>query len=138
MRFTTSKGSKVSKDAESFKGFEWLVRRDFDAGDQADVYHESRCGKCGRALTTPESVSSGIGPVCAEGMGLASSSSFNPKTFILAGNAIFTVKSAKTGKHFTYKVSRAKGNKDSRPWFVSVLRGPNNGSDYSYIGCLWN
>ena len=29
------------------------------------VHHEGRCGCCGRRLTTPESVESGIGPVCA-------------------------------------------------------------------------
>jgi hypothetical protein len=29
------------------------------------VYHEGRCGACGRRLTTPESISSGLGPVCA-------------------------------------------------------------------------
>jgi len=26
--------------------------------------HEGRCGKCGRTLTTPESIKSGLGPVC--------------------------------------------------------------------------
>lgn len=29
------------------------------------VHHEGRCGRCGRPLTTPESVSLGLGPVCA-------------------------------------------------------------------------
>ena len=33
-----------------------------------DVHHEGRCGKCGRMLTDPESIKSGIGPVCAEQM----------------------------------------------------------------------
>lgn len=31
-----------------------------------DVHHEGRCGCCGRPLTTPQSILSGIGPVCAE------------------------------------------------------------------------
>jgi len=30
-----------------------------------DVYHEGRCGRCGRKLTVPESIESGIGPDCA-------------------------------------------------------------------------
>lgn len=30
-----------------------------------EIHHEGRCGCCGRALTTPESIESGIGPVCA-------------------------------------------------------------------------
>lgn len=28
------------------------------------VYHEGRCGKCGRRLTTPESIERGFGPEC--------------------------------------------------------------------------
>jgi hypothetical protein len=32
------------------------------------VHHEGRCGRCGRTLTVPESVESGIGPECARKM----------------------------------------------------------------------
>ena len=28
------------------------------------VYHEGRCGRCGRKLTTPESIERGLGPEC--------------------------------------------------------------------------
>lgn len=28
------------------------------------VYHEGRCGRCGRKLTTPESIKRGLGPEC--------------------------------------------------------------------------
>jgi hypothetical protein len=34
--------------------------------DQLEVWHEGRCGRCGRALTVPESIARGIGPECAE------------------------------------------------------------------------
>ena len=34
------------------------------------VFHEGRCGRCGRTLTVPESVASGYGPECAEMIGL--------------------------------------------------------------------
>jgi hypothetical protein len=34
------------------------------------LHHEGHCGRCGRALTVPESVESGIGPECAKYMGL--------------------------------------------------------------------
>lgn len=30
------------------------------------THHEGRCGRCGRALTVPESIESGIGPECAK------------------------------------------------------------------------
>jgi hypothetical protein len=33
------------------------------------IHHEGRCGKCGRLLTVPESVETGIGPECAKRMG---------------------------------------------------------------------
>jgi hypothetical protein len=30
-----------------------------------EVWHEGKCGRCGRALTVPESIERGIGPECA-------------------------------------------------------------------------
>lgn len=57
--------------------------------------------------------------------------------FILAGNATFTLVSEKTGARFTYKARRADGDKADRPWFVSVLTGPDNEGDFSYLGCLF-
>lgn len=30
------------------------------------VYHEGKCGKCGRKLTTPESIKRGFGPECCK------------------------------------------------------------------------
>lgn len=62
------------------------------------------------------------------------------KAFITAGNATITIESAKTGKHFTYRVTQAKdysGNKTDR-WFVSLMTGPNNTSDFTYLGMLQN
>ena len=56
------------------------------------------------------------------------------KSFITGGNATFTIRSAKTGKHFTYKVSPKKDDPAS-PFFVSVKNGPNY-EDQIYIGYL--
>lgn len=60
--------SRVSPDAPSAKAFDWVWRR--LAADimptEVQVWHEGRCGKCGRVLTTPASISRGMGPVCAE------------------------------------------------------------------------
>jgi Family of unknown function (DUF6011) len=54
--------------------------------------------------------------------------------FIFGGNATVTLRSVKTGVHFTYKVSAPKVNpSDIR--FVSVLCGPD---DYRYVGILRN
>lgn len=59
----------------------------------------------------------------------------NPKDFVLAGKAIFTVQNEKTGNRFTYKVKQAEDAK--KVWFVSVLAGPDNGSNYNYIGTIF-
>jgi len=57
----------------------------------------------------------------------------DPRKFILAGRALFTLRSAKTGKRFTFKVVR----KDSyNMWHVRVLAGPDNTADYNYIGFI--
>jgi hypothetical protein len=36
------------------------------------THHEGRCGRCGRRLTVPKSIESGIGPECARRMAVAS------------------------------------------------------------------
>lgn len=35
------------------------------------VWHEGKCGRCGRKLTVPSSIATGIGPECAAVMGIA-------------------------------------------------------------------
>ena len=53
--------------------------------------------------------------------------------FLFAGNAIFTLRSLKTGRHFTFRVAHKKGGDVS---FVSLLTGSDNTRDYSYLGLL--
>ncbi len=55
--------------------------------------------------------------------------------FVYAGRALFTVVSKRTGTRFTYQISR-KRDKDATIRFVSALRGPNNETDYGYIGYI--
>lgn len=60
--------------------------------------------------------------------------------FALAGNAVLTAKSEETGTHFTFKVRRADPKEGQteppRLWFVSVLTGPDNTTDYQYLGLV--
>lgn len=63
-------GFKPGKDTAltpAMAGFAWFTRALNGTADLAQVefWHAGRCGKCGRTLTTPESIASGIGPVCA-------------------------------------------------------------------------
>jgi len=56
-------------------------------------------------------------------------------SWVRAGKAVFTVHNDK-GDHYTYKVTR-KDEKGRAPvWFVSLLSGPDNMSDYTYVGVL--
>ena len=58
----------------------------------------------------------------------------NPAQFALAGNAVFTVTSRKTETRFTFKVRVAENNASMH--FVSVLTGPDNTTDYRYLGYI--
>jgi len=62
--------------------------------------------------------------------------------FMLAGSATMTLQ-APSGKHYTYKVKQAKTRPDDPAhaplrWFVNLLSGPDNTSDFTYIGLLEN
>lgn len=68
LTFRLTKKSKVSVDAPSAKAFVWFFGRVFRALEMpknAEVWHDGRCGRCGRELSVPESVERGFGPECA-------------------------------------------------------------------------
>lgn len=56
------------------------------------------------------------------------------RTFALAGKAVLTIVSKTTGKRFTFKISRSRNGAANPTWFVKVLAGPDNSSDYRYVG----
>lgn len=61
------------------------------------------------------------------------------KTFILAGDAFFTVECPPgcTHPHLTYRVVRVEANgRYPEAFFARLLAGPDNTSDYSYLGKL--
>jgi hypothetical protein len=55
------------------------------------------------------------------------------KTFALAGSAVLTLQSLRTGLRFTYKV---RASKNGQGFYVSLLSGPDNENDYSYLGMI--
>ena len=57
------------------------------------------------------------------------------RTFVLAGNALFTLRSIVSGNRKTFKVVAAKDKQDF--YFVSLLNGSDNSSDYKYLGALF-
>jgi len=63
------------------------------------------------------------------------------RTFIWGGNARFTLRSLKTGLHFTYRVRVKKADVGvtadaATTYFVEVLRGPDNTDHFSYAGVM--
>jgi hypothetical protein len=58
--------------------------------------------------------------------------------YMLGGNATFTLRSLKTGARYTYRMRRADGDLPNRPWFVSLMNGPDNEHNFAFIGTLWS
>ena len=60
--------SKFKKDTILYKVADWAVRGILNEGDLPAGYqidHAGACGRCGRKLTTPDSIKLGLGPICA-------------------------------------------------------------------------
>ena len=67
--FKHTQNSKVLPSAVSFIAFDWFFRtmlnNDAKLNESLNVYHSGTCARCGRKLTTPESVLTGFGPECS-------------------------------------------------------------------------
>lgn len=64
--FYYGKKSKVGRDCQSVKVFEYLLDKIKinKLPHFVEVWHMGLCGKCNRPLTNPESIKLGIGPEC--------------------------------------------------------------------------
>lgn len=61
-------GRKGLPNADSFRALNWAIHK-FAAAempDELEIWHSGACGACGRELTVPESIATGLGPVCAK------------------------------------------------------------------------
>jgi hypothetical protein len=69
--FMLTRGSKLVHDAPAVVAFRWFWKA-MRAGvmpETLEVWHEGRCGRCGRKLTVPESILTGFGPECIKRRG---------------------------------------------------------------------
>lgn len=70
LTFRHSPKSTLSAEASAVKAWSWFWSKAainaLPGPDVVRVYHMGACGRCGRPLTTPESIRTGLGPVCAE------------------------------------------------------------------------
>ena len=67
-----TQGSKVSETTASSRVLKEILRRIFEGEglpEGYDIWHAGRCCRCGRKLTVPSSVASGVGPICANKIG---------------------------------------------------------------------
>lgn len=74
-QFRKTAKSRIGDTAPSYLAFDWFLRN-VVAGTETvlnfvNVYHSNICGRCGRKLTTPESVLTGFGPECSSMLGVA-------------------------------------------------------------------
>jgi len=69
--FKHGRKSKIGMDAASAKAFAFALPRIIGdcIPDTLSVYHSGTCCRCGRKLTTPESIQHGIGPECIKMVG---------------------------------------------------------------------
>lgn len=69
-RFYHGKKSRISKDAQSVKAFDFWFRMLIANVEinlnKIELYHEGVCMCCGRKLTTPDSIDQGVGPICGD------------------------------------------------------------------------
>lgn len=64
--FNTTPKSKFNFKSPAITAFLWFIRQLNKNEMSADVsfLHSGKCSACGRKLTTPESIRTGLGPVC--------------------------------------------------------------------------
>jgi hypothetical protein len=58
-------------------------------------------------------------------------------TFIAAGRAVFTITSTATGQSYTFRFGRPQDQLEGGPIFAAVLTGPDNSTDYTYMGIYY-
>lgn len=66
LSFKLTKKTRITEDALSFKAFDFFFKllMNNKVHEDMNVYHRGVCGRCGRTLTTPDSLVSGLGPEC--------------------------------------------------------------------------
>lgn len=66
MTYSHSSKSNIGSDSQSNKVFKYVFTslKNKTLPEFIQIWHSGKCGRCGRKLTTPESIQSGYGPGC--------------------------------------------------------------------------
>lgn len=68
-----TRASKYKLESKAFEVLNWAMKHIFHNREVPEGYkiqHEGKCGKCGRRLTDPVSIETGLGPVCRTEKGI--------------------------------------------------------------------
>lgn len=59
---------RKSSDAQSIRVFKYVFfkLKSNTLPDFIEIWHEGKCGRCGRKLTVPKSIKTGMGPECSK------------------------------------------------------------------------
>jgi Family of unknown function (DUF6011) len=63
--YSHGRRSRITTDAPSAMAFSWIWTHLDQLDGKVEIFHAGKCCRCGRKLTTPESIEAGIGPECA-------------------------------------------------------------------------
>ena len=67
LRIKLTQKSRFKEDSTPVKVISWAIKKVASKTSLPEGYaiqHENKCCRCGRRLTTPESIENGIGPEC--------------------------------------------------------------------------
>lgn len=66
MTYRHSHKSRMSSESVASRAIAWLVSQvqKNTMPDTIEIWHEGKCGRCGKTLTVPESIENGLGPIC--------------------------------------------------------------------------
>jgi hypothetical protein len=64
--------SRMTMTSLPVKAFAWTLAKlaANDLPNTLEIWHEGRCGRCGRKLTVPSSIVTGFGPECSDALGI--------------------------------------------------------------------
>lgn len=65
LRLTRKSPAEPTRPILAF-AFMWNWLKQGVIPSDLELYHEGRCGRCGRPLTNPDSINRGIGPECSK------------------------------------------------------------------------
>lgn len=70
--YTQGKRGQLAAEDRNIRSLMFVINKLFrcEIVGNLEIYHVGRCGRCGKKLTTPESILTGLGPTCSKNLGI--------------------------------------------------------------------